>query len=192
MSGKVLVACKIFEDELNTVLQNHDAPLPVELVWVDAGLHSLLPRLEAELGAAIDRAQGKGSSEVKVLFGRGCLPAMDTLLRERGLAASPVNNCLAAFLGEDRLRELEQGDTMVMTPSWVRVWPDNMRRIMGWDEVDFRTNLGRYERILVIDPGINPLSEEEILEFFDLVQVPVEVENISLDYFGQVCQALFA
>lgn len=192
MSGKVLVACKIFEDELNTVLQNHDAPLPVELVWVDAGLHSLLPRLEAELGAAIDRAQGKGSGEVKVLFGRGCLPAMDTLLRERGLAASPVNNCLAAFLGEDRLRELEQGDTMVMTPSWVRVWPDNMRRVMGWDEVDFRTNLGRYERILVIDPGINPLSEEEILEFFDLVQVPVEVENISLDYFGQVCQALFA
>jgi hypothetical protein len=36
---------------------------------------------------------------------------------------------------------------------------------------------------LSMDTGINPLSEEEILEFFDPIQVPIEIQPIRLDYF---------
>ena len=39
------------------------------------------------------------------------------------------------------------------------------------------STLGRYERILVLDAGIEPLTDEETLSFFDLVQVPVEIEK---------------
>ncbi len=88
------------------------------------------------------------------------------------------------------MKELEQNHTMVMTPSWVRLWPESMKRLLGWTEVDFRINLGRYERILVLDPGLVPLTDEEILEFFDLVQVPVEVEPLSLDHFHRVLMQL--
>ncbi len=45
---------------------------------------------------------------------------------------------------------------------------------------------GRYNRILVLDPGINPLSDEEILEFFDLTQVPAEIEPLELDHFQRL------
>jgi len=36
---------------------------------------------------------------------------------------------------------------------------------------------------LLIDTGINSLSEEEILAFYDLTQVPVEIQQIDLDHF---------
>ena len=71
---------------------------------------------------------------------------------------------------------------MIMTPGWVRAWPAIMEAL-GWNEVDVRINLGRYERILVLDAGIEPLSDEETLSFFDLVQVPVEVARIDLSVF---------
>ncbi len=47
----------------------------------------------------------------------------------------------------------------------------------------FRINLGRYARILVIDPSLNSLSDEEVLAFFDLAQVPVEVVHLALGLF---------
>ncbi|BEQ13414.1 DUF1638 domain-containing protein [Desulfoferula mesophila] len=192
MSQKVLIACKIFEEELTTLLEREDEADRPQVVWLDAALHLDLKLLEKELRAAIDEAQSQAPDQVRVFFGRGCLPHMDELLREKGLPLCPTFNCISAFVGEDKVRELEQGNTILMTPSWVRYWPNNARRLSGWDPVDFRTGLGRYDRILVIDPGINPLSDEEILEFFDLVQVPIEVTNIDLDHFQATVRQLLA
>lgn len=192
MQNKVLIACKIFEEEITTLLSREDAAARPQVVWLDAALHLDLKRLERELLTAIDSAQSQPQNQVRVFFGRGCLPHMDDLLRERGLPLCPATNCLSALVGEDKVRELEQGNTILMTPSWIRYWPNNSRRISGWDEVDFRTGLGRYDRILVIDPGINPLSDEEILEFFDLAQVPIEVTEIDLGHFQATLKQLLA
>ena len=71
---------------------------------------------------------------------------------------------------------------MIMTPGWIRAWP-SMMAALGWNEVDVRINYGRYNRILVLEPGINPLSDEEILEFFDLTQIPIEIEPLELEHF---------
>jgi hypothetical protein len=72
-----------------------------------------------------------------------------------------------------------------MTPGWIRAWPGIMAAL-GWDAVDVRINLGRYNRILLLEPGINPLTDEEILAFFDLTQVPVDIELLELQHFRQV------
>ena len=53
-----------------------------------------------------------------------------------------------------------------------------------------RINLGRYERILVVDAGIEPLTDEETLSFFDLVQVPVETRKIDLAIFRELLSEL--
>lgn len=71
---------------------------------------------------------------------------------------------------------------MVMTPCWVRVWPQIMQSL-GWDEVDVRINLGRYKRILIVDSGVKSLSDEDVLAFFDLTQVPLEIELLDLGHF---------
>ncbi len=71
---------------------------------------------------------------------------------------------------------------MVMTPGWVRVLPQIMQSL-GWDEVDVRINLGRYKRILIVDSGVKSLSDEDVLAFFDLTQVPLEIELLDLGHF---------
>ncbi|MGO9568017.1 MAG: DUF1638 domain-containing protein [Desulfomonilaceae bacterium] len=186
---RTLVACKIFEEEINYILQKERESLDVEMVWVDVGLHSDLALLEEKLTSAIDEAKGTAENDVRVLYGRGCLPGIDSLAQQKGVSIPSANNCMGAFVG-DKVKELEQNHTMVMTPSWVRLWPESMKRLLGWTEVDFRINLGRYERILVLDPGLVPLTDEEILEFFDLVQVPVEVEPLDLDHFHRMLMQL--
>ncbi|QCQ22276.1 DUF1638 domain-containing protein [Desulfoglaeba alkanexedens] len=174
---KTLVACRIFEDELQACLgADHD----VHIIWLDAALHADLDRLAAELRAAIDTAKASGGP-VQLLFGGGCHPDLTALAGNLGIIASPYKNCIAWLVG-DRIGELEKNRTMLMTPAWVRVWPAIMAA-MGWNEIDARMQLGRYDRILVLDVGLNSLTDEEIIAFFDLVQVPVEIQLIELTEF---------
>ena len=176
----VLIACKVLEKELLHALPpDADA----EIVWLEAGLHASLPRLEAALKTAIDRAMGS-ERKVCLLYGQGCHPEIGSFLAHQGVAAFPVKNCIEALLGRDA-PELKDTKTMLMTPGWVRAWPA-MMEALGWNEVDVRINLGRYERILVLDAGIEPLTDEETLLFFDLVQVPLEVRRIDLSVFREL------
>lgn len=183
---KILIACGIFKDEIKFLLERKRGLSDIEVIWLDAGLHSDLKLLESELSSAIDNAKTIGNGDVKILYGNGCLPQIKSIADSKGVHFISTKNCLSAFLGEEKSIELEQNNTMLMTPSWVRVWPANMKRFFGWNEVDFRMNLGRYERILVLDSGVNSLTEDEILEFFDLVQVPVEFMNLNLDHFDNI------
>ena len=187
---KVLIACGIFKDEINFLLERKRGLIDIEVIWLDAGLHSDLKLLENELSSTIDNAKTIVNGDVKILYGNGCLPQIRSMADRKGVHIISTKNCLSAFLGEEKSIELEQNNTMLMTPTWVRVWPANMRRFFGWNEVDFRMNLGRYERILVLDSGINSLTEDEILVFFDLVQVPIETTSLNLDHFHNILNLL--
>jgi hypothetical protein len=173
----VLIACKVLEKELLHALPD-DAD--VEVVWLEAGLHASLPRLEEALTTAIAGAK-PSERKVCLLYGQGCHPEIGSFLASQGVATFPVKNCIEALLGNNA-PEIKDTKTMIMTPGWVRAWPGIMKAL-GWNEVDVRINLGRYERILVIDPGLEPLTDEETLVFFDLVQVPVEIKKIDLSVF---------
>jgi len=142
-------------------------------------LHADLPRLEEQLTKVLEESQIDGT-EKQVFFGSGCHPEIYHISKRFGADIPPVKNCLEAFFGENA-EELEKNRTMLMTPGWIRAWPSIMEGL-GWDEVDVRINLGRYDRILLLDPGIDPLTDEEILMFFDLTQIPIEIEHLPLDH----------
>ena len=181
---KVLIACKVLEKELIHALP---PGAEVEVVWLEAGLHASLSRLEAALGEAIDNAAGSGR-KVCLLYGQGCHPEIRSFLEKHGVGALPVKNCIEALLGSNA-PEIKDTKTMLMTPGWVRAWPA-MMEALGWNEVDARINLGRYERILVLDAGIEPLTDEETLVFFDLVQVPLEIRKIDLSVLRKLLAEL--
>jgi hypothetical protein len=181
---KILIACKIFEDELQALLQPDRQP---EIIWIDASLHADEARLEEELKKAMNRAEAE-PGDIKILFGRACHIDMPRLARECGAESLSAANCIEALCGEKK-DDLERERTMLMTPGWIRSWP-GMMKALGWSEVDFRLNLGRYDRIRVLDAGISPLTEEEILEFFDLVQIPIEIDELSLESFEQTIRTL--
>ena len=179
-SPRILIACKVFEDELQHLLP---PKTDLQIIWLDAALHADLERLERELTAALSQAVEAGA-EVQLFLGTGCHPDIIGLAQKFGAKLSPVKNCLEAFVGLQQ-KELEEDRTMLMTPGWIRAWPDIMRAL-GWDQVDVRINLGRYNRILLLEPGVNPLSDEEILAFFDLTQVPIEIQPLDLGNFQRL------
>lgn len=174
---KILIACKIFFDELQYCLP---PKADLKIIWIEAALHVNFTRLEEELKKSLSEAAAIGS-EIQLFLGIGCHPDIIKLAKEFGARISPVKNCLEAFLGA-RQNELEKNDTMILTPGWIRAWLSIMAAL-GWDEVDVRMNYGRYQRILLLEPGINPLTDEEILSFFDLIQVPIEIEPLELSHF---------
>lgn len=175
---KKIVACQIFTDELMAVLP--DEYKDIDITWLDAGLHANLDKLEIALQEALKDAVTEGA-DARVLFGKGCHPDICKITNDKGEKILGAKNCVEAFCHEN-IDELEQNRTMVITPGWIRFFP-NLMAELGWDEVDVRQNFGRYDRILLLDTGINPLSDEEMLEFYDLTQVPIEIQQIRLDYF---------
>ncbi len=181
----VLVVCGVFADELESLLPDAGRP---DILWLDPALHVNFDRLEGELVAALKKVNS-ADRNVRVLFGSGCHPDICRMVLNHGASIWSVGNCIEAFCGKEEKEALEADRTMIMTPGWVRAWPRIMEAL-GWDVVDVRINLGIYDRILLLEPGVNPLTEDEILEFFDLVQVPVEIRPCNLDRFRAVLDDL--
>ncbi|MDR1049919.1 MAG: DUF1638 domain-containing protein [Deltaproteobacteria bacterium] len=177
------IGCDIFQEEIDWVLKRHPE-IKADARWIRAGLHNDMDLLEKTLREALEERRGTG--DLRLFIGGGCLPHMPEIAKEYGFPVMRVKNCLEAILGPERLKELESGRTMVVTPSWLRkTWfaADGIRAMLGWDDVDFRQNFGRYDRILLLDPGLEPVTDMEILEAFETIQVPIEVEPLSLDNF---------
>ena len=192
--SKVVIACGIYQDELEHVLASIEAP-DLKIIWLESGLDNNLEMLEAKLDETISESLAAGVTGLSLLFGRACLPHMAEFAARRGVTTLSAKNCIAALIGDERKLELEKDKTMVVTPAWVRkMWldPGGVKTILGWTETDFRINLGRYDRILVLDTGLNPLTDDEILEAFDLIQVPLEFEPCDLALFRDNCLAFLA
>jgi len=58
--------------------------------------------------------------------------------------------------------------------------------------VDVRINLGRYEKILVFDAGVHPLTDKEVLDFFDLTELVVEICPLDLWHFSSLIEKFIA
>ncbi|MDR1656869.1 MAG: DUF1638 domain-containing protein [Deltaproteobacteria bacterium] len=187
-----IIGCDIFREELEWVLARHPE-LNVTPVWLKAGLHNDLTLLENTLTQALDRLDS--ADDLRLALGYGCLPHMPEIASRKGLPLLSVRNCMEAILGLEKLRELEQNRTMVITPSWLRkTWfaPDGLRAMLGWDNTDFRVNFGRYDRILILDPGFKPITDEELLEAFEIIEVPLEIKPLSLDNFENFVTAFLS
>jgi hypothetical protein len=183
---RTLIACNIFQAEMEHIL-SRNLYYEVETIWIRAGLHGDLNLLEKSVKEALAAAAGAEPGP-RLMLGAGCLPQLPELLKGRDIPALPAKNCLGALVGEERLLELEKDRTMVITPAWLEMWfaEDGLRALFGWDDTDFRLNFGRYDRILILDAGLCPLTDEEILGAFEIIQVPIESAPFSLDHFEKV------
>ena len=182
MEKKVtLIACSIFQEELEHILKQDQPGLTIN--WLEVGLHDNIERLEEELGRQLEGCRSEGT-EAGFLYGWACLPEMKKFAESRGVKYLGAKNCLAALVGDDKLKELEQNRTLVASPGWVRkMWLGRAGSATGWTADDYRMQFGRYDLILVLDPGLNPLSDEEIITCFDLIQVPIETRPCDLEHF---------
>lgn len=173
-----IIVCKIFENELKSVVSENE---DLRFHWIDAALHADPEKMKTAISDTISTIVSS-NSKIGFLFGNGCHPDMCAIAQKYGVELPAEKNCIHAFLGISETNKLEENRTMIITTGWIEAWQDIMSGL-GWDEVDVRMNLGRYDRILLLDPGLVPLNDEALIEFYDRVQVPIETMAISLDYF---------
>jgi hypothetical protein len=75
----------------------------------------------------------------------------------------------------------ESGNMFYVTSGWLRYWREMMQE---------RSAAASCDKIMVLDAGDGLIAEEELLEFFDFMQIPVETAAITLDYFRDTLLAV--
>ena len=63
---------------------------------------------------------------------------------------------------------------------------------MGWDEIDGRINFGMYDVVVLLDFGLEPIDDIDVLEFFDFTQTPVDIVPADLGWFRERVAELLA
>jgi hypothetical protein len=148
--------------------------------------------MTAELAKAVKKARADGGA-ISFLVGRECRAhrPIGELAAACGGQLPDGHNCLEIILGRDRVRKLRENRTTLMTPAWIKMITNSIAD-GHWTVEDARLNLGRYDRILLLDPGLEPIADHLLLEFFDLTQVPIEILPVRLDHFKKVIAKLLA
>ena len=190
MKKRHLITCPIFAKELAAVLSEIIPAPSVQLM--DYRVHHRAKIMEKELARGIEVAEGEGAA-ISILVGRKCeaLQPLSDIAASCGALLAEGHNCIDIILGRERARELQGNRSTVMTPAWIEMI-NNSIADGYWTVEDARINLGRYDRIILLDSGLAPLDDEIILEFFELTRVPIEVHPISLDHFRVVVSKLLA
>jgi hypothetical protein len=192
---RVLIVCGIFDMELERALEPLRDTYDVTTIRLKPGYHCLIEELEKKLEEAATSDLITDKSEARLFIGERCIPTMPDFAKKHNIKLLPEINCLAAMIGRQKLMELEQNKTMVITPAWIKRFflsSDGIPSVVAWDATDFRINFGRYERILILETG-EKLTDEEILEAFDLFGNPIiEFEPIDISYFNNLVKDFLA
>ena len=173
-----VIGCSIFRKEIENVLGQD-----FSVVWLPAGLHVS----DARLGEALAEHLGN-EGHLACLYG-ACHPDLDSWLAKRGDRRLQARNCIEAFLSPaERARFGDRA--FIMTPGWLREWRSIFVEGLGWDEVDGRQNFGIYDRIVLLDFGLEPIDDYAVLEFSDYAQTPVDIVPATLDFFREKLREL--
>jgi hypothetical protein len=167
------IGCSVFRAALEHALGDD-----VEVQWLPSRLDVLPGRLDEALAAALQASPGAAC-----LYG-ACSPDIDGLLAQHGGRRLAVRNCVEAFLSPDDRAAF--GDrAFIITPTLLRDWRSVYVEGLGWDEIDGRINFGRYDVIVLLDFGLEPIDDLTVLEFFDFTQTPIEIVPASLEWFRE-------
>lgn len=182
-----LIYCPVFRNELQAVLPHAEDLTIHEL---DYDVHHHPGSMLQQLNEAIGQSQEKGCG-FSLLVGKDCeckVPIGELAHKHHGRLPDHMN-CFEIFLGKEKTLELQKNRTVLMTPGWIEMIT-NLVADDRWTVEDARLSLGWYDRILLLDTQLVPLEDEKIMEFYDLVQVPIEIMAIDLDHFQSVIELL--
>ena len=102
-----------------------------------------------------------------------------------------MRNCVEAFLSPEERAAF--GDrAFIMTATLLHDWRAVYIDALGWDEIDGRINFGMYDVIVLLDFGLVPIDDIDVLEFFDFTQTPIDIVPASLERFGELVRGLLA
>lgn len=185
----IILACEMIREELEISIR--DLGLDVTPVYLEAALHVDLNNLRDTVRDKLDELRASSGEEIKLLYGNMCHPDLCKICAERlvGLPSKGIN-CIELVIPPELIKKLDsEAKTFYITSMWLAQYKNFFGK-QGWDQIDVRMNMGYYDRILLLDAGIREITDEEIIEYFELVQVPIDTYPITLDYFKERLLAL--
>ncbi|MGI1660495.1 MAG: DUF1638 domain-containing protein [Desulfitobacterium sp.] len=180
-----LVACGIFQLELERVLEEIKAEWAsadeFKVTYTAPALHVDYTKLKDGITEALDKVT---EEKIVLFFGSMCHPELSEFTEKFHVIRQQPRNCIELVLGQERQKELEaSARVFYLTSGWLRNWQNIFRLGQGWDEIDARQNFGFYDKILLLDTGVSEFNDEDILEFYEYTQVPIEIESVELVVF---------
>jgi hypothetical protein len=172
----------------------------------------VLPEIEAELGCKIEvdflapaldvnaallensvteKLESHQGEKNILLYGSMCHTEWPRITGKSGSIYPKAANCAEMLLTPEKKKKIDaEGNVYFLTMGGLKQWKEIYGQGHGWDAADARANFGYFEKIIVLDTGVFEISDEDLFEFFDFSQVPVEVMRISMDYFKSVLLGL--
>lgn len=187
-SNICLISCPIFQKELESVLQELD--LAPTIKYMHYTIHNNPLMMEEQLVEKI--ADAKLTKEnVRFLVGKHCKGKrnISEVVESCNGKIPQARNCIDMLIGSELTKELQKNRTSLMTPAWIRMINQSIAD-GEWSVTDARVNLGWYNKILILDTGVEPLDDEQIMEFYDLTQVEIDILPVDLKHFKALLQEL--
>jgi hypothetical protein len=176
--GSAIIVCGILKAETAAILEREGLAVPVFTLAPAPCIDYAV--LERQLEGALRRASAV-ADDVLVVIGR-CHPDIDAIVARFGARRLDMRDCFEALLHRDERRRLDrESNTFYTMATWLPHWRRAIAQGMRWDDVDARQHFSRYARILLLDTGLHPIADEQVLEFFDFTGVPIEVRPVGLD-----------
>ncbi|MCO1602944.1 DUF1638 domain-containing protein [Desulfosporosinus nitroreducens] len=181
-----IVACGIFQLELEQVLEEirteWASDVVFKVIYTAPALHVDYDKLKDGITDALN----DNSTEEKTVlfFGSMCHPEMSEFTEKYHVIRLQPRNCIELILGKERQEKLEKSvKIFYLTQGWLQNWREIFIQAQGWDEIDARQNFGFYDKILLLYTGVSEFNDEDILDFFEYTQVPIEIESVDLSVF---------
>jgi hypothetical protein len=190
--ANVLISCGTFKFELEKILPEILAELggDVQVEYLSPGLDAHADVLE---NAISEKLGAHAADKNALLYGSMCHTEWKRITEKSGAIFPKPANCVEMLLSPERKKEIDAtGNVYYLTMGGLKLWKEIYQKGHGWDDTDARQNFGYFERIIVLDTGVFEIADEELFEFYEYTQVPVEVEKISLDHFKSVVKSLIA
>jgi hypothetical protein len=179
-----ILSCGIFRFELEKLLPEIREELGID----DIQAEFLPPALDVNAGLLEESVAGKLEARQNgknvLLYGSMCHTEWGRITEKSGAVYPKASNCVEILFSPERKKESDSSaNVYYLTMGGLKLWKEIYRQGHGWDSADARVNFGYFEKIVVLDTGIFEITDEELFEFFEYTQIPVEVMKISTDYF---------
>jgi hypothetical protein len=178
-----IISCGTFRYELEKIRPEIESELgcSIELDFLPSALDVNADLLESSVTDKFGHHQNQKNV---LLYGSMCHTEWPRIIGMRGTVYPKAANCVEILLGTEKKKEFDEHENIYfLAVSGLKQWKEIYQQGHGWDAADARVNFGYFDKIIVLDTGVCEISEEDLFEFFDYTQIPVEVMEISLDHF---------
>ncbi len=180
--NRVLVACSVFQHEIEWLIKNGDIDGPV--VYLDSNLHMCPTVLKGELETAIRRLSLDNKQAILV-FG-DCHMDMVDVSNCKESVRTEGKNCIELFVGRERTRQLMREGAFCLFPEWTLRWREIFSS-MGFPEEQTKEIIrDNHSRFHYFDTGIIPVPHDELAACVSHFGLPVAVSKIPLTHLAEV------